>query len=39
MDREEIKPMGLFGWGVVLAVVYAMAPFIWIIEWFKGEGK
>ena len=36
---EGTKPLGIFGWVIVLVVVYTMATFIWIMDWIKGVDK
>lgn len=36
---DEERGMGFFGWSVVLAVIYIIAPFIWVWDFVKGEGR
>ena len=36
---DERKEIGLLGWVFVLAVVYVIAPFIWIMDWVSGGKK
>lgn len=36
---DERKEIGLLGWVFVLAVVYVIAPFIYIVDWVKGDRK
>ena len=36
---EGIKPLGIFGWGIVLVGVYIVAPFLTLSDWIKGDDE
>ena len=38
MDKG-VDELGLIGWGIVLVVVYAIAPFLYLVDLVKGGGK
>ena len=38
-EYPDGRQMGFFGWGIVLACVYIAAPFIWVWDFIKGEGR